>query len=60
MSELKKVGGYILVYEPLMKMYRVIHGDTMSLWFDSHAADDLLLLDDNSFIDECENNFEFS
>lgn len=55
MRVIKTVGGYELNHSPLMGMYNITEGDRVSLWFDVHSANDMLELNDDDFIFQCEN-----
>ena len=57
MKVLRKVGGFELNYDPHMRMYNLSCGDSLSMWFDSYTADELLLMTDSDFIESCENDF---
>jgi hypothetical protein len=54
MTEIKQVGKFVLLYEPLQRMYRISDGFDLSFWFDNHTKDDLMKLSDFKFTKKCE------
>ena len=37
-----------------MNVYAVSDNNNTSLWFDNHTKDDLMMLNDDKFVQECE------
>jgi hypothetical protein len=58
MSIVRQVLNFQLIFEPLQRMYVVTDGIHYSLWFDSYTKDELLVMDDDDFVTECENMLE--
>ena len=65
MKVIRKIGIYVMVYEPLQKMYRVLSevekpdGNMdiqVGFWFDEHTKDEYLTLTDKEFIETCKSD----
>lgn len=56
MERVRMVGDFELIYEPDMKMYRIMKKETeeMSAWFSQKEADELKGLDDDDFFETAE------
>lgn len=52
MEALRKVDHFQLIYEPLMKMFRIWNVETedLSMWFDAATAEELKAMDEDEFI----------
>ena len=51
METIRTVGELELVFEPLMKMFRIINKESedLSMWFDSETAEELKEMNDDEF-----------
>lgn len=51
METIRTVKDFELVFEPLMKMFRIINKESedLSMWFDSETAKELQEMDDDEF-----------
>jgi hypothetical protein len=54
METLRQVEQYILHKDTLQGMYRVSDDTEVSYWFDSYTKNDLMELEDEDFILECQ------
>ena len=55
---LRQVNEYQLYIHGLMNMYAVSNKSNVSLWFDNYTKDDLMMLNDNEFVEECREMIE--
>ena len=51
---LRQVNEYQLYIHGLMNVYAVSDNNNTSLWFDNHTKNDLMMLNDDEFVQECE------
>ena len=53
---IRTVGDFELVFEPIMKMFRIVNKETedLSMWFDSETAEELEEMDDDDFLTTAE------
>ncbi|WP_423819198.1 hypothetical protein V5739_00375 [Salinimicrobium sp. TIG7-5_MAKvit] len=51
METIRTVGEFELVFEPLMKMFRIVNKETekLSMWFDAETSNELEEMDDDEF-----------
>lgn len=52
METVRTVENFELIYEPLMRMYRVIDkkSEELSMWFDSETANELKEMSEDEFV----------
>lgn len=60
MERKRMVGSYELIFEPDMKMYRIMNNDTeeFSTWFSSEEAEELKKMDKDRFFETAEKSIQ--